>query len=230
LTPERLLTDFRVIGRDADEGILRVEVGALKRGDVDIHRQRLQALGFNVVAILLQDAAGDAASFKFSTGKRTLVRAGYHRNERLLVTAAALLGFSTLATAGIQSYRSQQVLAQVMQSTRSSASDALAHRQELLERLEPLTALNETERARSSSSLLLEATLLLPENSWLTTFERKEREIRIVGLSPDSAGIVRRLASSALMRDVTLRSSISAGIGTGLDRFEITAELQPVSP
>ncbi len=60
----------------------------------------------------------------------------------------------------------------------------------------------------------------------VTTLELKDRHIGIVGISPNSGNVVKLMSSSQLLNDVELRSSMSLGIGTGLDRFEITAELK----
>jgi general secretion pathway protein L len=78
--------------------------------------------------------------------------------------------------------------------------------------------------------LLAELTALVPQNTWLTTLELKDQHLRIVGVSPNSGNVVKLASSSRLMSDVQLRSSMSLGVGTGLDRFEITAELKAGSP
>jgi Tfp pilus assembly protein PilN len=111
-------------------------------------------------------------------------------------------------------------------ATRVPAAAALAHRQELLARLEPLHALVELETAPSATALLAEVTMRVPKNTYLTTLELKDRHVRIVGVSPNSGNVVKLVSSSQLLNDVALRSSMSLGIGTGLDRFELTAELK----
>jgi general secretion pathway protein L len=133
-------------------------------------------------------------------------------------------------TGVIEGFRSQRSLALAAETTHAAASEAAVRRQDVIERIEPLKALASLETTASSSDLMVELSQLVPDGSWLTTFERRDRQVRIVGLSPDAAGMVKRLASSALLSDVSLRSSMSAGIGTGLDRFEITAEFKPASP
>ena len=114
--------------------------------------------------------------------------------------------------------------------TRSPASAALLHRQQLLARLEPLSALAQLEAAPSVAALLADVTMLVPQNTWLTTLELKDQNLRIVGVSPNSGNVVKLMSSSQVLNDVELHSSMSLGIGTGLDRFEIKAQLKAKTP
>jgi general secretion pathway protein L len=77
-----------------------------------------------------------------------------------------------------------------------------------------------------AAEILADVTARVPQDTWLTTFELKGRTLRLVGLSPDAATVVKLLTDSSQLTGVELRSSTSAGPGTGKDRFEITAEVK----
>jgi len=152
------------------------------------------------------------------------------RSDRVLIFAAATLGLACASVAATESYRSHVSLEQAKTVTHVPASTALARRQQLLARLEPLSALARLEATPSADALLAEITMLVPTNTWLTTFELKDQHLRIVGVSPNSGNVVKLVSSSQLFSGVQLRSSMSLGIGTGLDRFEIAAELKAGAP
>jgi len=225
-----LLTDYRVIRRDVDAGTIEIEVAALKRAEVEWLVAQVRSLGFRIKRIGLMDADDRDRMFSFSVGKTAQLRPSANRAERLLLAAAAVLGCAILVSGAIEGFRSHRTLALTTQTTHMAASEAAVRRQEVIERIEPLQVLSTLEASPSSSELILQLSQLVPDDSWLTTFERRDRQIRIVGLSPDAAGIVKRVATSALLSEVSLRSSMSAGIGTGLDRFEIAAEFKSASP
>jgi hypothetical protein len=177
----------------------------------------------------LTDGPHGRFRFRFSSTSAS-GRVTLDRTDRALISAAAALGLICAAVTGTESYRARHALDEARATTHVAAAEALGRRQHLLARLEPLNALSKVEVVPSAPAILAEVTALVPHDSWLTTFELKDRELRIVGISPDSSVLVRHLASSAVLSDIELRSSMSAGIGTGRDRFEIAAKIKAGLP
>lgn len=225
-----LLTDHRVIRRDLTAGTIEIEVAALKRADVERLAKQIRSLGFRIKRIGLREPNDIGPTFSFSLRNAAPIRASTSRSERRMWAAAAVFGCIMILIGAIEGFRSQRSLAFNVQTIHTAVAEAAARRQGVIEHIEPLKALSALEAMPSSTALIVELTQLVPSDSWVTNIERRDRQIRIAGLSPDAAGVVNRLASSALLSEVSLRSSISAGIGTGLDRFEITAEFRPNSP
>lgn len=225
LDANELLTDFAVSASDPTRSVARIDLAALKKADVNPVLDHLRAWGLQIVSTHLGEPTS-TRRFRFSADGVFGFTLKLQRSDRVLIGVAATLGLACASVAATESYRSQVSLEQAKTATRVTAATALAHRQELLARLEPLHALAELEAAPSATALLADLTMLVPQNTWLTTLELKDRHLRIVGVSPNSGSVVKLMSSSQLLNDVTLRSSMSLGIGTGLDRFELTAELK----
>jgi general secretion pathway protein L len=225
-----LLTDFKIAATDATKGTANIDLAALKRSDIDPLLKRLRAWGLRVTSLHLGQTPGGEYRFEFESGGATSRQLSLRRTDRILVGAAATLGLACASIAATESYRSQAALDHEKMQTHLSATAALTRRQQLLARLDPLSALSQLEGAPPAAALLAEVTKLIPQSTWLTTFELKDHALRIVGLSPNSADVVKLLSSSAFLNEVQLRSSMSVGVGTGLDRFEITAESKANGP
>jgi general secretion pathway protein L len=221
-----LLTDFEVAASDPTNKAASIDLVALKKADVNPVLERLRAWGLQIVSTHLGEPSAPTQRFRFARDGSFRHNFKLQRSDRILVAIAATLGLACAAVAATESYRSQLSLEHAKTATRVPAAAALAHRQELLARLEPLTELGKIEAAPSVTALLAEVTMLVPQNTYLTTLELKDRHVRIVGVSPNSGNVVKLMSSSQLLNDVALRSSMSLGIGTGLDRFELTAELK----
>jgi general secretion pathway protein L len=221
-----LLTDFEITVSDSSQKLLNIEIAALKRAEVDIVLKRLKAWGLRIVATHLRDPSDAAQRFRFGGDAIFGHRLKLRRSDRILAVMAAALGLACVSVAATESYRGQVSLERAKALSRVPASAALARRQELLARLGPLSALTQLESSPSATALLAELTMLVPQNAWLTTLELKDNRIRIVGVSPNSGDVVKLISSSLLLDNIALRSSTSLGIGTSMDRFELSADLK----
>jgi general secretion pathway protein L len=230
LDPALLLVDFAITGADPKTGTLNVDLAALKRADVEPMVSRIRGWGFRISAIQLSDGPESLPRFRFIDIEKHHGVGAMGRTNRILVGTAATLGLACVGVTATETYRAQQALDLAAERTTATASVALARRQQLLTQLEPLAALSRLESDPTAAALLTDITALVPLDTWLTTLEFKDHHLHMVGLSPDSAALVKQLSNSSLLTDVELRSSMSAGIGTRKDRFEITAEAKGAPP
>jgi Tfp pilus assembly protein PilN len=113
--------------------------------------------------------------------------------------------------------------------TVAEATAVMDERQHLLSALDPLAVLSSRERAVGTvgaAMILSDVTTRIPQDAWLTTFELKGHNLRLAGLSPDPAAVVKVLSESPRLTAVELRSSMTAGAGSGKDRFEVVAQVK----
>lgn len=225
-----LLTDFEVTASHLSQKIACICLAALKKTEVNAVLERLKAWGLRVASIHLGSPSGPTHRFKFRDDGAFGPRFKLRRSDRALAATAAALLLACASVAATESYRSQVSLERAKTKTRAPAAAALAHRQVLLGQLEPLAALAQLESTPSVTALVADLTMLVPQSTWLTTLELKDHHVRLVGVSPNSGHVVKLISSSLLLSDVALRSSMSLGIGTGLDRFELTADLKASTP
>lgn len=230
LDANELLTDFEVAASDPTNRTASIDLVALKKADVNPLLERLRAWGLQIVSTHLGEPAASTHRFRFAADGAFGRSIKLRRSDRILIGVAAILGLACASAAATESYRSQVSLQRAKAETRAPASAAMAHRQALLGRLEPFVALAQLEAEPSATALVAELTMLVPQNTWLTTLELKDRHVRLVGVSPNSGNVVKLISSSLLLSNIALRSSTSLGIGTGLDRFELTADLKASAP
>ncbi len=228
MRPDELLTAIELVSADSRIGI--IDLAALKRAEIEPVFKAVTAAGLRVSSIRLADDLKATPRFRFQFSNATGRDSSLRRVDKLLVGIAAGLGLACTAVTVTQSYRATHALSLAEAHILPAATAALDRRQALLNKLEPLTALTELESRAALAPLLAELTSTLPQDTWITTFEMKDRRLRIVGVTPDSATLVKLMSSSGSLNDVELRSSMSAGVGTGKDRYEITAEIKGGSP
>jgi hypothetical protein len=226
LDASKLLVDFGPIPSASNETLIAVEVAALRRVDVDPIVERLKGWGFQIVTTHVSDSPTAERRFKFADHGAYHYQWGLRRVDRILVGIAAVLSIACASLAAAESYRSQKALDLAKDSTDAAAQIALQRREELSSKLDPLTTLSHLEATTKATGILWQLTTAVPLNTWITTFELKERALRITGVTPDSAQVVKMLSSASVLNDIELKSSMSLGVGTGLDRFEITAHIK----
>ena len=228
LSPDQLLTAYELVS--ANDRFGTIELAALKRAEIEPLAKAIVAAGLRVSTIRLADDPEANPRFRFQLEAGSAQRSKLRRLDRILMATAAGFGIACTALAATQSYRAERSLLSAQAHIRAPALAALERRQAVLNKLEPLAELSALENRSGLGPLLAEVTVIVPKDTWISTLELKDRRLRLVGLSPDSAALVRLLSGSASLNDVELRSSVSTGTGSGKDRFEISAEIKNGAP
>ncbi|MES9991422.1 MAG: PilN domain-containing protein [Candidatus Thiodiazotropha sp.] len=73
--------------------------------------------------------------------------------------------------------------------------------------------------------ILLELTLLVPDDTWVNNFEVRDNVLHIHGQSASSATLIPILETSKLFQNVTFRSPVTRSKKSNTERFHISAEL-----
>jgi Tfp pilus assembly protein PilN len=226
MNPALLTTDFAIVALDPEHSAFELELAAIKLADIEPVANALRRWGFRLSSVHLGGRAEAPPRFRFPTYDSHTRRFAITRVDSVLLGTAAVLGVADMVVSAVQAYRAQSALDQAQMLTVAEAGMVMEQRQRLLARLEPLSVLSSHERSVGAAAILAEVTARVPQDTWLTTFELKGRTLRLVGLSADVANVVKLLTDSPELAGVELRTSISAGLGTGKDRFEITAEVK----
>ncbi len=228
MRPDELLTATELVSADTRFGL--IDIAVLKRAEIEPMVNALTVARLHVSSIRLADGFRTIPRFRFQLSSIVGQESALRRMDKVLVRAAAGLALACIAVMAIQSYRAEHSLSLAEVRIRPTATAALNRRQALLNKLEPIAELSEFEARPALAPLLAELTSILPQDTWITTFEIKDRRLRIVGVTPDSAALVKQLSGASALDDIELRSSMSAGIGTGKDRYEILAEIKGGGP
>ncbi|MEL0586289.1 MAG: PilN domain-containing protein [Candidatus Thiodiazotropha sp. (ex. Lucinoma kazani)] len=73
--------------------------------------------------------------------------------------------------------------------------------------------------------ILLELTLLLPDDTWVSNFEIRDKTVHLHGQSVASATLIPILETSKLFENVTFRSPVTQNKKNNTERFHISADL-----
>jgi general secretion pathway protein L len=78
---------------------------------------------------------------------------------------------------------------------------------------------------KSVLDILLELTLLLPDDTWISNLEVRKDSVHLQGQSTASASLIPILETSRLFQNVTFRSPVTRSKKNDTERFHISAEL-----
>ena len=221
-----LRSDFEIVAMDPQGASVEVELAALKRSDIDPIENALRQWGLQLTSIHLGTASDSRVRFKFGAADAPANRFAFTRVDTFWAAGAAALAVCAVAIFVVQEVRARKSLEEALAQTSAPATAVLEQRQRLISRLETLSIISQGEQTPTAAAILADVTAHLNRDAWLTTFELKGHDLRLVGLSSESATVVRELAASGLITDVQLHSSMSIGTSTGKDRFEITAQVK----
>ena len=73
--------------------------------------------------------------------------------------------------------------------------------------------------------LVDELTQLLPDDTWISQLDFKDREIQLRGNSAASAALIAALEASPLLRNARFRSPVTRDRRIGTERFHLSAEI-----
>jgi hypothetical protein len=220
-----LRTDHSMLEVNPQSATIDVELAAIKCSDIEPIEKALRHWGLQPTAVHLGRPNDPQPRFSLGNSDSNTGRWALSRADACLAAAAATLTMAALVTYAVQSYRAQRSLEEALIQSGPEAASVLQQRQHLSSRVETLTVLSAAERAPTAAAVLAEVTTHIGHDTWLTALDLKGHELRLIGLSPNPASVVSQLASSTLLSEVELRSSMSVGAASLHDRFEITAQV-----
>jgi general secretion pathway protein L len=109
---------------------------------------------------------------------------------------------------------------------KSKATQVAALREQVTSARDENRFLEEKKRTtRTVLDILLELTLLLPDDTWVSNFEVRDNSVHLHGQSTASASLIPILETSKLFQNVTFRSPVTRSKKNNTERFHISAEL-----
>ncbi|MGV8960532.1 MAG: PilN domain-containing protein [Stenotrophomonas sp.] len=152
------------------------------------------------------------------------------RWNRLLAATALVL----LVLAAWQLLDNRLAAAQALRSritaSATPARAVAAQRQQLQDLVDGAQFFDQQRAARPPAIAVLdELSRRLPEGTWLEKFSMEGGQIQLTGLSTSASALVSRLEGSPLWKTPALTGVLQADDGQRLDRFTLTAELQPIT-
>jgi general secretion pathway protein L len=221
---EELYWDYRIASVDRRRGRLTVHLAMVLRRNVDPLLAVLKRAGILPSRV---EVLGDlsATPLIFLKGGRS-----HQLPQRLAwatAMACALLGLTAAATPFVRQSLALARLDHEIAATRSAAADAEKLRQEI-DRLSGNAAFIAGERSKAGSPLdvLAAVTRLLPDDTYLTGLELRQRKLTVTGRSAAAAPLISALAADAAFRNPIFSAPVTRLESAQGEVFSITVEVE----
>lgn len=230
-TAEQVYYDTRIVETPPDSSQIKVELALVSRPKLDEAFQILSDWGLrpNIVDVPVGDEKEDHYQPNFNLLPPSL-RSSKRDLPKILNTALAIVLLGLLLALLIvpiwikKSYlleltRDVSEVSQIaseVQTLKKEADNGLRELNFLLEkkRVEPVVV-----------EMLEELTKLIPDNAWLTNLQLKQRRLQIQGQSPGASLLIEAIESSPIFSDTRFVSPVTQDRRTGLERFQIAANV-----
>ncbi len=236
LTPfraDQVWHDFRVLGREAEAGRLRLDLRLVPKVRLEALFERLDAIGIRPhivdVASAPSRSALQVSGFNLLPTERR--RPYVNRRARLnwglglgvVAMLAVVMGLSLqVRGAGLEQLRAE------VNTLRAEAEEVLALQRELEDALDAANFLAEHRREQPViMDVLDELTRVLPNDMWLQQVQVRERDLSLTGSGNGSQRLIELINGSSLFSDTAFRGSVNIDPNTGQERFNATATITP---
>ncbi|HEX7968615.1 MAG TPA: PilN domain-containing protein [Stellaceae bacterium] len=225
---EQAVFSHRILERDAAQQRLRVELFVVPRLIIADAIAVADRLHFDADRIDIAEASGSLAA----SGNLLPSRAHTHRRsyERTLIyalgSAAALLALVALYLPVYGMQQRAAALEQEFDAAKKAAAAAAALQKEIDALRKDELFLVDRKRDRTTvSTLLLETTRLLPDDTWLSEWQLAGSEIQLTGYAGSASALIKLLEQSRAFRNSTFQSPVVQDTKTGRERFHIAAQV-----
>ena len=221
--------DFRIRDRDAEAQLIEVELVVAPRGVVDAAVERATDWGFEPVAV---DVSGDSASRDGTLNLLPQERDGAAGQTvggftLLLATAIAILLAVAVYIPVDAAKREAGALMVQVADAKAEAEAAIRLRKELDRFIEVRAFLADKKRdAPRAINVLNELTQILPDDTWLLQLQLRGSAVQFAGYSGSASAIIGIVEESPMFRNGQFRSIVAQDAKVGLERFNISAELE----
>ena len=224
---EELYWNHRIMAADRQNGRLSVRLLLLPKANLDPLLADLAAIGIQPRRVEIADGP-DRGSYVPLTGN------GYHphrASNRLLWPAAACcaaLAIGAVVTPFVRQELTIASLEREIKVSRTAAAEAESVRQEI-DRLSGSASFIESERDKAGRPLVVLAatTRILPDDTYLTEMELRQRKLTLSGRSAGAARLIGALAADGEFRNPGFSAPVTRLEALRAELFTINAEVGP---
>jgi general secretion pathway protein L len=226
-TAEELYWNHRIVGADRENGRLSVRLSLVPKANLDPLLADLAAIGIRPRRLEIADGPDKGTYLPLNgDGARK-----HHASHRLLWPAALCCTALALAAVVTPFARQELTLASLdsqITGTRAAAAEADNLRQEI-DRLSGSAGFIESERDKAGRPLVVLAatTTILPDDTYLTEMELRQRKLTLSGRSAGAARLIGALAADPEFRNPGFSAPVTRLEALRAELFTINAEVKP---
>lgn len=226
---EDVYFDWLVTGHDKEAGQVRVNLVVVPRSIVDHQCQILAARGLAVSAADARLPDGTLAGVNVLPPElRTrVVNPRVRFNQILAAAAVALLAFVMMLSLSLRSHQVQE-LEEAIDEVRGEALSVQRIRDQINDTSESAGFLAERRKASPVAvDVLADVTRTLPDDTYLDRLVVGQSTVQMQGKSRNAQQLIELVNQSPLMEAAAFRGSTRLDQRTGLEIFEINANVEP---
>ncbi len=226
-TAEELYWNHRVIGADRQNGRLSVRLSLVPKANLDPLLTDLAAVGIRPTRLEIADGA-DKGTYLPINGDGAHKHRGSHRLLWPAAVCCAALAIAAVVTPFIRQELTLATLNSQITATQAAAAEADTLRQQI-DRLSGSAGFIETERDKAGPPLVVLAatTRILPDDTYLTEMELRQRKLTLSGRSAGAARLIGALAADTEFRNPGFSAPVTRLEALRAELFTINAEVRP---
>jgi general secretion pathway protein L len=226
-TAEELYWNHRVIGADRQNGRLSVRLSLVPKANLDPLLTDLAAVGIRPTRLEIADGA-DKGTYLPINGDGAHKHRASHRLLWPAALCCAALAIAAVVTPFIRQELTLATLNSQITATQAAAAEADTLRQQI-DRLSGSAGFIETERDKAGPPLVVLAatTRILPDDTYLTELELRQRKLTLSGRSAGAARLIGALAADTEFRNPGFSAPVTRLEALRAELFTINAEVRP---
>jgi hypothetical protein len=228
---DRVYVDPRAGKRVRAGTKLDVTVLIIQRERVDRARERARTWGLRLARVGMIYDSGEIVG-DFLRAPAAPGRLSFTRTDRRLAIAAVTLALSGAAIIAFQWGYERVMVGRKLLALQEPAAAAQKLARQLKKDAEPAEALVSLMRQPDALDVLTQLTLDTPKDTWFYDLDISAQwpqapRIKLSGFTPVATILIGALQTSGNLKEVRLVSASSAGLGSGQDRLQMTAQFAP---
>jgi general secretion pathway protein L len=225
--PEELYWNYRITASDRQAGRLSVRLLVVPKASLDLLLTDLAAVGIQPRRVEIADGP-DRGFYVPLNGDGSH---SHPTSNRLLWPAAvscAVLAIAAVVTPFVRQEITIASLEREINVSRAAAAEAEGLRQEI-DRLSGSAGFIESERDKAGRPLIVlaAATRILPDDTYLTEMELRQRKLTLSGRSAGAARLIGALAADGEFRNPGFSAPVTRLEALRAELFTINAEVGP---
>ncbi len=218
--------DARVLRRRAD-GQLEVELVAVPLAAFDPAVAELGTLAGSLAGVDAVDQAGQPLGVNLLPVAQRRQRVDPLRRWNRILALVALVALVLGAWQMLDNRRAAAAaFALEVEARAAQAREVSVQRQQLQDLVEGAAFLDQARTGRPTTvEVLEELSRRVPDSTYLEKVSIEDRQLLLIGFSPEAAALVGNLEGSPLWRSPALSGAVQPDPRLGLDRFSLVAEL-----
>ena len=223
--------DWRVLGHDKEAGQVRIELVVAPRAMIDTTCQTLAARGLGVSSVdVIEDNRSLGLNLLPPDRRIKVINQRVRVNQVLGVSAVVLLALVMILSLYLRAHQVSE-LELAIEDVRAEALRVQRIRDQINDTAESAGFLAQRRMASPMTvDVLADVTQTLPDDTYLDRLVVGQNTVQMQGKSRNAQQLIEQVNGSGLMGAAAFRGSTRLDARTGLEVFEINANIKPQGP